>query len=528
MLRNRSTGRKTLRFLKHIFVLVWLGAAAFAQAGIAIPLPPPNPKIPYPNPIKHVVLIIQENRTPDNLFHALLTYPGVIPGRYDLASSGLALVNGQDQVIQLTSAPLGLDYDLSHSHVAFESMWDNGAMDGANLIVDNCGPHATDCTNHGIGQFLGYRYVQASDIDPYLQMATQYGWANYMFQTNQGPSFAAHQILFSGTSAQTSNDDANGVFFAEVPGAPAGGNYYGLYDSGCLGPEGEVNALISPASAPKTYTIVNDPLGTFCFDHASMADLLDTAQLSWKYYAQASTDNPYPNDPSKTGYNPAGYMFTAPNSIYDICLPDYTQNPPVCTGPEYTANIDLTPADVLTDIANCDLATEAWVTPTALNADHSGTVNDTGGPSWVASVVNAIGNNKTCEQGAGYWSDTVILVMWDDWGGWFDHVAPAILPGPQGDYELGFRVPFLVISPYTPPGYVSNLHYEFGSILRFMQGVFNIPEGSLGFSDARANTDLSGFFNFKMAPRPFKTIQAPLDAKHFLEEPPSSEPIDSD
>jgi len=517
-----------MKYAKYLFVLIWLGAAAWAQNEIGIPLPPPNPRVPYPNPIKHVVLIIQENRTPDNLFHTVLTYPGIIPGKYDLASSGLALVNGQDQVVQLTSTPLGIDYDLSHSHVAFESMWDNGAMDGANLVVDNCGPHATDCKDHGEGQFLGYRYVQASDIDPYLQMVAQYGWANYMFQTNQGPSFDAHQILFSGTSAQTADDDASGVLVAGNPGQPTGGKYVGMYDTGCLSPEGEVGVLISPQSAPLTYDFYNDPLGTFCFTHASMADLLDAAQISWKYYAQGSTDNPYPNDPSKTGYNPAGYIFTAPNSFYDICEPDYTQNPPVCTSSEYTTNIDLTPADVLTDVANCNLASEAWVTPTDLDADHAGTVNDTGGPSWVASVVNAIGNATTCDQGAGYWSDTVIFVTWDDWGGWFDHVAPTILSGPQGDDEIGFRVPFLVLSAYTPQGYVSNLRYEFGSVLRFMEGVYNIPEGSLGFSDARADTDLSGFFDFSMKPRPFKTIQAPLDAKHFLEEPPSHNPIDSE
>jgi phospholipase C len=501
--------------------LAWLGAAPANAQSLGT-----NPTIPYPNPIKHVILIIQENRTPDNLFHTLLTYPGINPANYDLASSGLAKIDGQDKMVWLTSTRLSGDYDLAHSHVAFNSMWNNGLMDGANLIAANCDVNAAECRGTK-GNFLSYKYVQSADVDPYLQLVAQYGWANYMFQTNQGPSYVAHQILFSGTSAQTAEDDAEGILVAGNPSQPHfNDNYTGSSDTGCLAPDGEINALISPQTAPNTYNITNDPLGVFCFDHSSMAELLDTAQLSWKYYVIAETTNPYPKDPSKKGYNPAGYMFAAPNSIYGICLPDYAADPPECTSPEFTTNIDLNPHDILTDIGNCNLASESWVTPTANEADHVGSPKDTGGPSWVASIVNAIGNDKTCEHGAGYWSDTVILVTWDDWGGWYDHVPPPILPGPQGDMELGFRVPFLAISAYTPRAYVSNLQYDFGSILRFMQGVFNIPEGSLGFSDARATNDLNTFFNFSGRPRSFKTIVAPLGPQHFLNEPVSSDPPD--
>jgi len=497
-------------FARYLCLLIWLAMIAQAQNPVT------NPRIPHPNPFSHVILMIQENRTPDTLFQTLLTYPGINPANYDIASSGLALVDGQDQLIALTPESLATDYDLGHSHEDFESMWNNGKMDGANLIPDTCKPNAIDCQNGGVGQYLSFKYVQASDIEPYLQLAAQYGWANQMFQTNQGASYVAHQILFSGTSAYTAEDDAAGIFVAGIPGAPHGGNYIGLSDSGCLAPEGEVNGAISPQSAPEFYPISNEPIGTFCFQHDSMATLLDSAALSWKYYALDVPSNPYPNNPNQFGYNPQGYLFTAPNSIYEVCQPDYTQNPPVCTSQEWTNNIDLNPADVLTNISKCSLPAVAWVTPGGKNSDHPGDEQGNGGPSWIAAIVNAIGTDQTCEQGAGYWSDTAILVIWDDWGGWYDHVPPIILPGNQGDYELGFRVPFLVISAYTPQGYVSNLQHEFGSIIRFMEGVFDFPEGSLGFSDARARTDLADFFDFKMKPRSFQKIAAPLGPQHFL------------
>ncbi len=504
------------RTLRVFCMVLGLGVLSLGQTLTAHPA-----HIPYPNPIKHVILVIQENRTPDNLFHGLLSYQGINPANYDLASSGLAIVSGQQEVIPLTSRTLSTDYDLGHGHVDFVDMWDNGALDGANLILDTCNANATDCQNQGIGEFLSYKYVQSSDVMPYLQMAAQWGWANYFFQTNQGSSFVAHQMLFSGTSVEDADDDSEGMFVAGNPGTPQGGNYQEPADSGCLAPLGQENAMITPKSAPNTFGITNNPIGTFCFEHDSMADLLDAAQLSWKYYVVGELSNPYPNEPTQKGYNPQGSMIDAPNSIYGICLPDYDGDEPTCTSSEFINNIDLNPPDVLTDIANCNLASAAWVTPTADDADHAGDENDTGGPSWVASIVNAIGTDTTCENGAGYWSDTAILVTWDDWGGWYDHVAPTIISGAPGDYELGFRVPLLVISGYTPQAYVSNLRDDFGSVLRFMQGVFNIPEGSLGFADARAQHDLSNYFNFNNPPQPFQQVNAPLNAEHFLHEPHS-------
>ena len=95
----------------------------------------------------------------------------------------------------------------------------------------------------------------------------------------------------------------------------------------------------------------------------------------------------------------------------------------------------------------------------------------------------------------------MIFVTWDDWGGWYDHVKPQIF----NSYELGFRVPLIVISPYAKPGYVSHTQHEFGSILHFTEEQFGL--GSLGYTDARGD-DLSDCFNFAQTPLTYHVVTA--------------------
>jgi phospholipase C len=137
----------------------------------------------------------------------------------------------------------------------------------------------------------------------------------------------------------------------------------------------------------------------------------------------------------------------------------------------------------------------------AAASDHP-ELNDGHGPSWIASVVNAVGKSA-------YYKNTVVLVTWDDWGGWYDHVVPKEY-SPLG---LGFRVPLLVVSSWSKHGYVSKQQHEFGSILKFVEELYHLP--SLHTRDAAAD-DLSDCFNFTQVPPPFKPIKlttAPFDLK---------------
>ena len=108
-------------------------------------------------------------------------------------------------------------------------------------------------------------------------------------------------------------------------------------------------------------------------------------------------------------------------------------------GSEWQTNVSST-QNVLGDISGGKLASVVWVCPDFANSDHPGSKPDTG-PSWIAQVVNAIGDSQ-------YWNTSAIVVVWDDWGGLYDHVPP-----PQLDYQgLGMRVPMLIVSPYAKKG----------------------------------------------------------------------------
>jgi phospholipase C len=441
---------------------------------------------------QHVVVIVQENRTPDNLFQGLCATPrGAVErcsttpntSQYNIQTKNWLDKNSPSGVTQPVPGPLANKYDLSHAHSAFVSMCDvnaNGVckMDGANDIA--C---VGACTGDAKPQF---KFVDNSKhlLDPYITMATHYGWANYMFQTNQGPSFPAHQFLFGGTSAPSAADDAAGIYASENMSTTTIAE--GI--AGCIAPSTTTVEVINPTGGENSKTYP-------CFDHQTMADILPSS-FTWRYYTPS-----------------AGTIWTAPNAIQHIC--QSTGPGGDCVGPVWTKNVDLTPSNVLKDIASCNLRSVSWVIPTGQNSDHAN-VSDGGGPSWVAAIVNAIGNSSNCDGHTGYWKNTAIILTWDDWGGWYDHEPPTILPKPAGDYQYGFRVPLVVVSAYTPAGYIDNQRYDFGSILRFVQHNFGITEGSLNFADARANNDLTAFFQLTASPRVYRTINAPKSANFFL------------
>ena len=230
----------------------------------------------------------------------------------------------------------------------------------------------------------------------------------------------------------------------------------------------------------------------------------------------------------------------------------------------YDGSNGAAPIPIFNDIANCQLANISWVIPDLAWSDHpsfDGT-KPALGPSWVADIVNAIGNSYQggkCD----YWGTytgpslsvepTAVFVVWDDWGGFYDHVPPyEVLTGSQNGsswncplparnqwgcgYTYGFRVPFMVVSEFTGTksgsqysGYISgacgtagtppcpNLQnpyiHDFGSILAFTEHNFSlsiIDTVDKGYADNNALDNVSQYpsLRFFLALSRWATVRA--------------------
>ncbi len=406
--------------------------------------------------IRHVVIIYQENRSLDNLFNGL---PGA-----DTVRSGK---NSNGQTVRLAPISLTAPYDVGHDHVSFETEYANGRLDGFNNVKSEC-HRGLKCIPGGV---RAYGYVPRKEVQPYFDLAERYTFADHMFQTNQGPSFPAHQYIISGTSTIVDGSDlrASSNAFAPQKG----------FAGGCDSPPGSFVRLIDEFG--------NEDRATYpCFERKTLMDLLANRRMSWRFYVASLQPG----------------LWNAPDAIAHIR-----------NGNAYFSHVVAPSKRILTDVAHGQLADVVWVTPTQQASDHAG-FTDGSGPSWVASVVNAIGRSE-------YWNDTVIFVTWDDWGGWYDHVKPQM----YNSYELGFRVPLIVISPYAKPHHVSHDRYEFGSILKFVEATFGLP--SLQTTDARAAA-LSDCFDFAQAPIRFQAVGAKYSEEYFLRQPLSLQYSDDD
>jgi phospholipase C len=367
-------------------------------------------------PIQHVVFIIQENRSFNNLF---VGFKGATTQNYGYDSSG--------RKIKLHATSLATRWDIDHSWTAYRTAYDDGKLDGWNQEAACCGQPRD----------FAYAYVPRSESKTYWEMAQQYVLADAFFPSNVDGTFISHQYAI----AAFANDEVN------YPTGPWG----------CEGGPSDVIGRIGGGMVP------------VCEDYTTLGDELDEASLSWRYYTPSYAQDGGIFDP-----------YSAINHIY--------------YGPDYAADVVNPPSQFIADVTHGKLATVSWISPTFGDSDHAG-YDASGGPAWVASLVNAVGQST-------YWNSTAIFIMWDEWGGWFDPVEPVHLD----DDGSGFRVPLIAISAYAKTGYVSHVQYETSSVLRFIEDDFGLAQ--MAPSDTRAKDPSSDFFDFKRPPRPFKSFRA--------------------
>ena len=395
------------------------------------------------SPISHVIVVIQENRTVDNLFsQSYLTSGGPYPGA-NVATTFVPAPGAPPMA--LPSVPFEAPYDPEHDHTSL--------LNEYGAFPYGCGIDKVDPALPGIAPApAGF----ACGVVPYFEtiiyhtIAAKYALSDNTFSPRLVPSFPGHLFLVAGQS-DPSDDPTDPTYWS------------------CNAPAGTT----VPVFAAATGEAVTTPGPAPCFDYQTIGDLLDAKHVSWKYYT-GQLGNPI--DGQVNVYGAIKHIFN---------------------GPDFTTNISTPSTNILTDIQNCNLPAVSYVTPQAFVSDHAGNVSN-GGPGWVGSIYAAIlaSQNSACK----YYLQTAMIVTWDDSGGWFDHVKPPTING----QIAGFRVPLIVASAWSaqspagsPLPYVSHTQHDFGAILRFIENNWGL--GSLGTRDAPSDA-LQDMFNFSGTP----------------------------
>ncbi|MFZ0362684.1 MAG: alkaline phosphatase family protein [Candidatus Cybelea sp.] len=409
--------------------------------------------------MRHVVILVQEGRTLGNLFTGW-------PSAY-----APSIGNGPLGPIKLHTVTYAEDRSMCELDACMLTAYgEPGRMNGfeRNAFCKLACHKTPRHPKYDVGVFP-YAYLSHLEIAPYRALAHQYVLADNMYPTEWGGDFTAHQGLIAGSTFVDADH-----YIDDVPDAQPWG-----------------------CDAPRETKVRLEHVGGYnggatfpCFkQYPTMAELLDTAHLSWRYYVA-----------SQNGADPAGRLWNAFDAIKKVRY-----------GPDWANDIVSPPGKILTAAAKGDLPAVSWVIPELKWSDHPASTSDMG-PSWVAAVVNAIGEGPE-------WDSTAIVVVWSEWGGWFD-ARPPYFPRYLKGSGLGFRVPMLIVSPYSKSNHTSHTRYAFGSILRFVEETFSLPGLSslrygYVFSDTKANS-IADSFDFNRKPRIFRPIPAKYPPSDFL------------
>ena len=401
-------------------VVVVVSACGSAAGGTS---PSPTANTVAGQRIKHVIVIMQENRSFDTYFG---TYPGAdgIP-----MQNGVPLVCVPDPATATCIKPYVDHADVNgggpHGEANATADINGGKMDGfvtevAKAKTSCADPNNPVCANSTTPDVMGYH--TPSDIPNYWTYAQDFVLQDHMFEPNASWSLPEHLFMVSEWSARCTQHD---------------------------NPSSCTNQLQNPGSPPGPN---NKGAGAPIYAWTDLTYLLHKNAVSWGYYVVNGSE---PDCSIDSALSCAAVQQNAktpgiwnPLPYFDTVRQDGQLGNIQSVDNFYTAARAGT------------LAAVSWVVPSGPVSEHPpGAVS--AGQSYVTSLVNAVMASPD-------WNSTAIFLSWDDWGGFYDNVAP-----PNVDVNgYGLRVPGIVISPYARRGYLDHQTLSFDAYDRFIEDVF--------------------------------------------------------
>ena len=369
--------------------------------------------------IKHVVVIMQENRSFDTYFG---TYPG---------ADGIPMQNGvptvcvndpqTGQCMKPYHDPLDLNHGGPHGQPNATADINGGQMNGfiaqAEKGKGSCAdPNNPACSGNGHSDVMGYH--DAREIPNYWSYAQNYVLQDHMFEPNASWSLPSHLFMVSGWSAKCSQP-------------------------------GDANSCVSNIQGPYTTKQINQNKADYAW--TDLTYLLHKANVGWAYYVAPGTEPDCEDDAAscktvKQAAKTPGIWNPLPN--FDTVKQDGQLTNVQSLNNFYTA------------AKNGTLPAVSWIAPNGKESEHPPALVSVG-QTYVTGLINSIMQGPD-------WNSTAIFLAWDDWGGFYDHVVPPTVD--QNGY--GLRVPGLVISPYAKKGYIDSQTLSFDAYLKFIEDDF--------------------------------------------------------
>jgi len=443
-------------------------ASALGRAHVPVVLRLGSPR----TKLRHIVFFVKENRSFDHYFGA---FPDPT-GSLDQATTASCAKLGGVRTFTMGKAPDPFPQDVAHGANSWTTAYRHGSMDGF------C--NESGAVDKSTGDDLADTQMQAGDIPSYWAYASRYGIGDRMFASWRGASFANNVFAVAAQSGRYSTLlDRRAIYGIPQP-------------SGSWGCDNKHDALVSMID-------LHGKLSNMfpCFEFPTMPNLMDAAGVSWKYYGTKSH-----------------FIHSGISAIKSIrCAPGDT---PPCTdrNPYWDQHV-VDSTNLTADAKAGRLPAVSWYLPD--ETEHP-PMTACAGENATVSAVNAIMNSPD-------WASTAIVVWWDEWGGFYDHVKPPTGIGiddgvtPLNDLiSYGFRVPLLVISPWVKRGpladggYASHVFYSDASFARLVEYAFNL--GTLDAADNLSNYTsdepwpgaLLDFFDFTATTPPRDKLIRPL------------------